>query len=205
MTTKELEYAIYKKYFNASKLTITNIKTVVKYECDVAVIGKSDYLTGLELKISKSDLLADFKKKHTHICKKVKKFYYVLPKDLENCIDLIPEEFGVIIVIKGSYIDDFCLKTPLEKTKYNCRIVRESKINKAAEKITVDEYINLCRLASMRAWTQKMNELKNEGLIQWNKAKICDTCKHQEKRGKYPVVIECRECRSLSNWEEKNG
>ena len=35
MTTKELEYAIYKKYFNASKLTVTNIKTVVKHECDV--------------------------------------------------------------------------------------------------------------------------------------------------------------------------
>lgn len=184
MTTKELEYAIYKNYFTTSKLTITNIKTVVKHECDVAVINKNDYLTGFELKVSKSDLLVDFKKKHTHICKKIKKFYYVLPKDLENCIDLIPGEFGVIIVTKGSYIDDFCLKTPLEKTKYNCRIIRESQVNKSAEKITVDEYINLCRLASMRAWTQKMNELKNEGLIQWNKAKICDTCKHQEKRGK---------------------
>lgn len=60
MTTKELEYAIYKKYFNSSILTITNLRTVVK--------KKRRYLIGFELKISKADLLADFKKKHNHAC-----------------------------------------------------------------------------------------------------------------------------------------
>lgn len=168
MTTKELEYAIYKEYFNSSILTITNLRTVVKNECDVAVINKSRYLIGFELKISKADLLADFKKKHNHFCTKVRKMYFVIPEDMKKYKELIPEEYGIIVVQKGTWDDSFMKENPVRKTMYRCNKIREAKTNKC-EKITDDEYINLCRLASMRYWTQKLNELKNEGLVKWEK------------------------------------
>lgn len=198
MTTKELEYAINKQYFNSSKIITTNLTRnsgVVSHECDVIVVTKSNYLLEFELKISKADLKNDFKKKHSHECENIKKTYYVLPKELKDCVELIPDKFGVIIVDKKTWIDKSG-KNPLEKTYYPLRIIREAQNNKAAKKINEDQFIKICTLASMRYWTCKENELKNEGLIQWNKAKICDNCKNRSSKI-------CRTCDNLNNWEDK--
>ena len=226
MKTKELEFAINEHYFNSSKIITTKLTKnsgIVSHECDVVVVTKADYLLEFELKVSKADLKKDFKKNHSHECNKIKKTFYVIPHYLRDCIELIPEKFGVILVYKDTWIDKFMLKVPLEKTMYRCSIYREGHTNKEAEKITIDEYIKLCKLASMRYWTCKENELKNEGLIQWNKAKICDTCKHKQDFKDFNKKMECKgylincdncigceeyracvHCSNCNKWEDKN-
>lgn len=198
MTTKELEYAINKHYFNSAKIITTKLTRnsgVVSHECDVVVVTNSYYLIEFELKISKSDLKKDFQKKHSHECDNIKKTFYVIPEKLEDCIELIPERFGIIIVNKKIQIDKSG-KIPLEKTYYPLRIIREAQTNKKAKKITNDNFIKICTLASMRYWTTKENELKRDKLIIWQKAKICDNCKNR-------FSLICRNCDNFNNWEDK--
>lgn len=198
MTTKELEYAINKHYFNSAKIITTKLTRnsgVVSHECDVVVVTNSYYLIEFELKISKSDLKKDFQKKHSHECDNIKKTFYVIPEKLEDCIELIPERFGIIIVNKKIQIDKNG-KIPLEKTYYPLRIIREAQTNKKAKKITNDNFIKICTLASMRYWTTKENELKRDKLIIWQKAKICDNCKNR-------FSLICRNCDNFNNWEDK--
>lgn len=197
MTTKELEYAINKYYSESSKIITTNLTKnsgVVSHECDVVVVTKSYYLLEFELKISKLDLKKDFQKKHSHECDNIKKTFFVVPEELEDWIELIPERFGVIIVNKKTRIDKSG-KTPLEKTYYPLRFVREAQTNKKAKKLTNENFIKICGLASMRYWTAKENELKRNELIIWQKAKICDNCKNR-----YSVI--CRSCDKYNNWED---
>ena len=198
MTTKELEYAINKHYLESSKIITTNITKnsgIVSHECDVIVVTKSYYLLEFELKISKADLKKDFQKKHSHECDNIKKTFYVIPEELKDCIELIPERFGIIIVNKKTKIDRSG-KIPLEKTYYPLRFIREAQTNKKSQKITIDNFIKICGLASMRYWTAKENELKRDNLIVWQKAKICDNCNNR-----YSVI--CRSCDKFSNWEDK--
>lgn len=198
MTTKELEYAINKHYFNSAKIITTKLTRnsgVVSHECDVVVVTNSYYLIEFELKISKSDLKKDFQKKHSHECDNIKKTFYVIPEKLEDCIELIPERFGIIIVNKKIQIDKSG-KIPLEKTHYPLRIIREAQTNKKAKKITNDNFIKICTLASMRYWTTKENELKRDKLIIWQKAKICDNCKNR-------FSLICRNCDNFNNWKDK--
>ncbi|MGL5779418.1 hypothetical protein [Cetobacterium sp.] len=197
MTTKELEYAINKYYSESSKIITTNLTKnsgVVSHECDVVVVTKSYYLLEFELKISKLDLKKDFQKKHSHECDNIKKTFFVVPEELEDWIELIPERFGVIIVNKKTRIDKSG-KTPLEKTYYPLRFVREAQTNKKAKKLTNENFIKICGLASMRYWTAKENELKRDELIIWQKAKICDNCKNR-------CSVICRSCDKYNNWED---
>ena len=77
MTTHEMENLIY-VYFKESSLVIvpkvsrnnywfdTNVmiwKEIVNHECDMLIVSKNHYLTEVEIKISLSDLKADFKKR----------------------------------------------------------------------------------------------------------------------------------------------
>ena len=161
MITKELEYAIQRKYFNTSKLITTNITAgkIVSHECDILIVNKSNYLLEFELKVSKTDLLADLKKQHRHKCKNIRQTYFVIPVELKECISLIPIDFGVIVV-KRQIIE----KYDGEEVYYLCQIKRKPLTNKT-NKITSDMFLELSRLASMRYWTCKKNELIRLGFL----------------------------------------
>lgn len=90
MTTHKMESLIY-TYFESGSLVIVprvtknnawlDIETdpmiwrsIVNHECDMLIVTKNHYLTEVEIKISLSDLKADFKKKHQHKDKNIKKF-----------------------------------------------------------------------------------------------------------------------------------
>ena len=68
-------------------------------ETDLLVITKAGCAKSIEIKISKSDFNADFKKKHDHTDHKnrIKEFYFAFPIEmLEYCKPLIPEHIGII-------------------------------------------------------------------------------------------------------------
>lgn len=107
-------------------------------ECDVISISKSDFIYEYEVKISRSDFKADFKKpKHTLITEKkfikeTKKeifylvpnyFYFVVPENLIT-IDEIPEYAGLMYLTeKGDF--NIIKKAPIiHKTKASNEFIR---------------------------------------------------------------------------------
>ena len=83
----------------------------VRHEADLIWINENDYLTEVEIKVSYSDFLADFKKKEKHITKYTKAVYYAFPWDMykeneEKIKQMLVEKFpeaGVIIVGIGGF------------------------------------------------------------------------------------------------------
>lgn len=104
-------------------------------ECDVISISKSDYIYEYEVKISKSDFKADFKKnKHKHMLerKSVNEsknyyyipnyFYFVVPESLIS-IDDVPEYAGLMYLINDEFVE--VKKAPiLHKTKASPSFIR---------------------------------------------------------------------------------
>jgi hypothetical protein len=83
---------------------------LVPFETDILILTHSGYATGFEIKVSKSDLLADLKKKQyarfndnpykqeLYYAKTFKYFYYAVPKDLEeSALSIIPEFVGLYV------------------------------------------------------------------------------------------------------------
>lgn len=119
------------------------------HECDLLIVSQAGYCTEVEIKISISDLKADFKKEHQHKSNKIKYFYYAIPEDLKDkALPLIPEHAGLIIV-KAHTLNVY-------ETSY-CQIIKLPIVNKQARALTVEERIKLGSLASMRIWTLKEN------------------------------------------------
>ena len=141
MTTNKMETLIY-RYFESGSLAIvprvtknngwldTEVnpmiwKNIVNHECDILIVTKNHYLTEVEIKISLSDLKADFKKEHQHKDENIKNFYYAFPEEMkEKAIELIPEGAGILIAVKKH------LNSGYEYRDIEC--YRKPKINKLA-------------------------------------------------------------------------
>lgn len=122
------------------------------HECDLFVVRKSGISIEVEIKISKSDLLADFKKQHKHVDRKnrITEFYYAMPEDIYNkCKDLIPETAGIITCSRyGS--------TGIVRATFK----KKAKKRKSAQKLTILEQLKVARLGSMRIWSLKQKLIK---------------------------------------------
>lgn len=99
----DIELAVVKLYGIRQHIIVPNcfinFNTSKPHECDLLIIKKSGYADEVEIKMSRSDLKADFKKAHGHISSKLKHLYYAMSTDLyEACKDLIPDHAGVITV-----------------------------------------------------------------------------------------------------------
>lgn len=115
--TEHIEIAIM-EYFDFRKNLIvpnvSNMMGLVPFETDMAVMTKANYVHGFEIKVSKSDLMADFKKKqHIHFDQlnrrgikglerwygKFKTFSYAVPEEMKDCaLDVIPDFCGLYII-----------------------------------------------------------------------------------------------------------
>lgn len=116
------------------------------HECDVLIVSASGYATEVEIKISKSDLKKDLRKRHGHRNRKIKYLYFAIPEKLENCLDLIPEYAGVLIVRKHSSVTN---------AGYYIDKIKDSRANQNAVKLDGNEMSQLMRLGCMRIWALK--------------------------------------------------
>ena len=164
MTTPEMEKLIY-TYFESGSLAIvpkvtknngwldTQImiwKNIVNHECDMLIVTKNRYLTEVEIKISLSDLKADFKKEHQHKDKNIKNFYYAFPEEIKDkAIELIPEEAGILIAVKKH------LNSGYEYREIEC--YRKPKINKEAKPINDIVLSRIYRLGYLRYWNYRIS------------------------------------------------
>lgn len=119
ITTLEMEIALM-RYFGVTKYLIINNTYETMFECDILAITKAGYATGVEIKVSKSDLKNDLKKKHIknlgskvpyfnkdakeHYFGQFKKFYYAVPIELQDeALKQIPSFCGLFIAYETKY------------------------------------------------------------------------------------------------------
>jgi hypothetical protein len=164
MTTAEMEKLIYWYFQDSSLVIVPKIsgnnwwldteadpmiwRNIVNHECDMLIVTKNHYLTEVEIKISLSDLKADFKKKHQHKDENIKNFYYAFPEEMkEKAIDLIPEEAGILIAVKKYFHNGE------EYREIKC--YRKSQINKKAKPINEIVLSKIYRLGYLRYWNYR--------------------------------------------------
>jgi hypothetical protein len=162
MTTLEMEIAVIKGFNPRQNLIVPNISWGLHdqrykslHECDVLVLSNSNYATEVEIKISKSDLLNDLKKRHKHKHNLIRRFYYAVPEKLEQtALENIPNGAGLLVVYDKLFTGYTWHKEGgrSEYTKYYTQLktVKECSINKDAIKWTDEQSLQLARLGTMR-------------------------------------------------------
>lgn len=141
MTTSDMEIYL-SNYFDIRRsLIVPNVSWGMGvHECDLFCVSKSGYVTEVEIKVSKSDLLKDSKKKHNHNSAKIKYLYFAVPEKLGDIAGaIIPENSGLIVVN-----DRGC-----------CRVVKKPVARKYARKLSDSEIYKVARLGTLRAWSYK--------------------------------------------------
>ena len=139
-TAKTMEIALARYFDHRINIIIPNISTGMhlNHEADLLILNPNGYATEIEIKVSSSDIKADAMKNHHHRSRKIKKFYYAVPKNLKDCQDL-PKDCGLICV------DD----------NLNCTTIRAPRLNTKAVKFTDKEIMHLLHLGCMRIWNLK--------------------------------------------------
>lgn len=164
MTTLEIEIALMEYYGITKKIVVPNVTSmsgIVNFEIDMLVLPNSNYATGVEIKISKSDLRNDQKKKQwnnldnnrwgrKYWFQSIKYFYYCVPDHLvEDVKNQVPDWCGILVAYKTT-------------TKNKIKKIRKPKVIGTKEWTDNERYI-LARLGCLRIlkYKKKENEHKN--------------------------------------------
>lgn len=163
MKTEEMEMALYRKLFANEKIICPNISwgLGLNHECDLFIVDKNNFVTEIEIKISKSDLKKDGSKGHKHASNKIKYLYFAIPKEMDrqDCLELIPDHAGIYVVGKrdsGASITD-------KK--------RAAKPNPNAKQLEPKDVRKLSYLMQFRYWkergtrTRLQDQIKNKSQI----------------------------------------
>ena len=161
VTCVDIEIAIMKEFNFRQNLIVPNISNmmgILPFETDMLVLTNSGYAHGFEIKISKADFKADFKKPQH--CKietmhngktgleryygKFKYFYYAVPEQLkEYALTIIPDFCGLWVLNKPEY--------PLMRRFYQAKAPKKLFNRKWSEK----ERYEIARLGAMRIYALK--------------------------------------------------
>jgi len=156
VTTPEMEVAIAKYFGIREHIVVPNVSWgFFSHECDLFLIRKSGFGFEVEIKRSKSDMMADFKKKHGHKdrANRIVQLYYAFPEELLSKVeDLVPEECGILTVSKSEWNDKYYIKASMH---------RDAKRKQGAKRLTQAEQLKIARLGTLRIWTlkEKLNQL----------------------------------------------
>jgi hypothetical protein len=139
LASKDIEAGLVMELYQKGHSPISTHATIQGLqECDVISISKSDYIYEYEVKISRSDFKADFKKpKHNLITEKnfikeTKKetfylvpnyFYFVVPENLIS-IDEVPSYAGLIYVTETQDYNIIKKAPVIHKTKASNEFIR---------------------------------------------------------------------------------
>jgi len=122
----------------------------LNHECDLLVLDKHGRFTEIEIKVSISDLKADFNKYYGHSSKIISRMYYAFPADmLERALPLIPKHIGIIICEKR---DVFYLGKSGYRAEFY-RQVRHDKYSRPSDK----QIRKFLELGCMRIWSLKIH------------------------------------------------
>jgi hypothetical protein len=120
---------------------------LIRSEADLICATKSGVFHEVEIKVSRSDLKADLKKRYAHEEPLIAYTWFAVPQELEgDALELLPKRYGLVVVHED-------LKRP-DTAPMRTRIIRKPQKNpKYTKKPTDAELIKLLRLGVMRMWT----------------------------------------------------
>jgi len=124
----------------------------LRYEADLIALSKTGNATEVEIKVSKYDLRADAAKDKWKdgISKKISRFFYAVPSELEQeALAVIPPDCGLYVVTES--------KSGLRTAK----IVRPAKERAGSRKPDAEEILKLHHLACMRYWDLRSRQNTN--------------------------------------------
>jgi hypothetical protein len=150
ITTPEIEVAIMEAFDMRKNLIVPNVQSGMGlHECDVLMSRPTGYGVEFEIKLTKSDLMKDFKKEHHHESELIKEVYYAVPVNLvSTCIRVLPKEYGILGIRRNAEL------IPVAE------VVRKSEERAGARKWTDEERFNLARLGTMRLLKLKKEIIK---------------------------------------------
>lgn len=139
LNAADVEIAI-SSYIKPGNVIIPNVSWGfdLRHECDLLVVTKAGRLWEIEIKVSKSDIKADLKKRHQHRDERISRLYFAIPQALEDCIYLIPERAGVLLVKENLVVTK--AREPKQNGNYVC---------------SDSDRITLYRLGTLRIWGLK--------------------------------------------------
>jgi len=161
ITTPEIEVKVASFFNPRQNIIVPNISWGVNlHECDLLIIRKSGYGIEVEIKVSKSDLIADAKKPHHHhdIQGRLSELYFAIPDYIKDCVEYIPEHAGILILSRHEFY-------------LGLSILRKPRINKARRKFTDAEMLKVAHLGTMRIWNLKRNINSYQRRLKKKKAK----------------------------------
>lgn len=121
----------------------------LNHECDMLILDDQNRFTEVEIKVSASDLKADFKKEHGHKSRFISRLIYAMPIELcEKYKDLIPAHCGIIAVREFN-------PWGYEISGYKAEWFRMCKHDKTKEKPSPQTIRKFFELGCMRIWTLK--------------------------------------------------
>lgn len=124
----------------------------LNHECDMLILDDQNRFTEVEIKVSASDLKADFKKAHGHNSKIISRLIYAMPIELcEKYQDLIPKNCGIIAVREV---------TQYNTSYYKAEWFRMCKHDKTKEKPSSQTIRKFLELGCMRIWSLKAHNNK---------------------------------------------
>lgn len=154
MTAKDIEVAVTGIFDIRKYLIVPNVSHGFNiHESDIIIVNNNNYITEVEIKISKSDFYRDFEKKHKHQDNRIRSFYYCMPEQIYNKVEAdIPESSGIIT----------CRE--ISKGWIKATMLRKASLNRNARPITNNERYTLARLGAIRIWKLKREiiSLRNE-------------------------------------------
>jgi hypothetical protein len=77
MKSEDIEIAVARFYGVRANLIVPNASWGAGvHECDLLICSNANYLTEIEIKVSKGDIKKDLKKRHQHRSEKIRRLYY---------------------------------------------------------------------------------------------------------------------------------
>lgn len=134
-----IQYAVAKYFGWRLNIIVPNVYWgLINYEADLLILSEHNYVTEIEIKTSKADLMNEKYKKHKHDSIIVRKLYYAIPEKLKSKLSTnhFREDAGIIIVDKQGYVS----------------IYRDAKVRKNVKAIELLDKYKLARLGAMRMW-----------------------------------------------------
>jgi hypothetical protein len=119
-------------------------------EADLICMSKSHVFHEVEIKVRKSDIRADFKKRYRHDSVHIKYAWFAVPENLEEfALSILPSRFGLVVVFEKT--------NRFSETKLFTRIVRRPKKNeKWAASPSNETIIKFLRLGVLRMWSESL-------------------------------------------------
>ena len=146
MKTIEVEIEVMEHFGVRANLIVPNVSWGITglHECDLLILSGSNYVTEIEIKVTKHDLLNDNDKRHGHLHGYIARLFFAVPEKLEaEALKSIPDRAGLLVVCPR-------VRDRNGEKYYIVKQIRAAKRNRDPHQWAVHERFQLLRLGAMR-------------------------------------------------------